>query len=104
MQWIVLTLLGAIPGPVLFGIFIDKTCDLWESTCQGQGNCLVYDNKKLSYQLAAAIFIFEGMLFNLSLIFFKLFFSYIRPFPEKNLLRISIFSKLTPLEFPSFLS
>ena len=60
VQWIVLTLLGAIPGPVLFGIFIDKTCDLWETTCHGQGNCLVYNNKKLSYRLAAAIFVFEG--------------------------------------------
>lgn len=63
IQWIVLTLLGAIPGPVLFGIFIDKSCGLWESTCHGQGNCLVYDNEQLSYSLAYVIFIFQGKLF-----------------------------------------
>ena len=49
-----------MPGPVLFGIFIDKTCDLWETTCKGDGNCLVYDNKTLSYELAGAILIFQG--------------------------------------------
>ena len=55
-----MTLLGAIPGPVLFGIFIDKSCGLWEATCHGQGNCLVYDNEQLSYSLAYVIFIFQG--------------------------------------------
>jgi len=65
VQWIILTLLGAIPGPVLFGIFIDKTCDLWEETCHGgKGNCLAYDNETLSYRLASAIFIFEGIFLN----------------------------------------
>ena len=52
-----------MPGPVLFGVFIDRTCELWETTCQGQGNCLVYDNKILSYRLAAAILLFQGMEF-----------------------------------------
>ena len=49
-----------MPGPVLFGVFIDRTCELWETTCQGQGNCLVYDNEVLSYRLAAAILLFQG--------------------------------------------
>ena len=62
IQWIVLTLLGAIPGPILFGLFIDKSCGLWEVTCHGQGNCLVYDNEQLSYSLAYVIFVFQGEL------------------------------------------
>lgn len=59
VQWIFVTLLGAMPGPVLFGIFIDKTCDLWQTTCKGRGSCLVYDNKILSYELAGAILLFQ---------------------------------------------
>jgi len=59
VQWIILTLLGSMPGPVLFGVFIDRTCELWETTCHGKGNCLFYDNETLSFRLAAAIFLFQ---------------------------------------------
>ena len=44
----------------MFGLFIDKSCGLWEATCHGQGNCLVYDNEQLSYSLAYVIFVFQG--------------------------------------------
>ena len=33
LQNIVIRLLGSIPGPVMFGFFIDKTCDLWDTSC-----------------------------------------------------------------------
>ena len=60
LQWIFLSLLGSLPGPVLFGIFIDKSCDLWEKTCHGTGNCLQYNNVKLSYMLCGATALFQG--------------------------------------------
>ena len=49
-----------MPGPVLFGAFIDKTCILWEETCSGKGSCLEYNNELLSYLLVAAGLFFQG--------------------------------------------
>ena len=66
LQSIIIRLIGSIPGPVLFGYFIDRTCLLWEPTCgekrswdnifliliisdaSGQGSCLLYDNYQFS--------------------------------------------------------
>ena len=33
LQNIVIRLLGSIPGPVMFGYFIDRTCLLWDIGC-----------------------------------------------------------------------
>ena len=33
LQSIILRLVGSIPGPVLFGYFLDKACILWEPSC-----------------------------------------------------------------------
>ena len=33
LQNIVIRLLGSIPGPVMFGYFIDRTCLLWDINC-----------------------------------------------------------------------
>ena len=41
-------LLGAIPGPILYGKLIDETCLL------SSGTCLVYDNYKMSMYLTVA--------------------------------------------------
>ena len=38
LQSIILRVVGSIPGPILFGVFMDKACSLWEQTC---GNCSV---------------------------------------------------------------
>ena len=51
---------GSMPGPVLFGAFIDKTCILWEETCSGRGSCLEYNNELLSYLLVAAGLFFQS--------------------------------------------
>ena len=51
---------GSMPGPVIFGAFIDKTCILWEETCSGRGSCLEYNNELLSYLLVAAGLFFQG--------------------------------------------
>jgi hypothetical protein len=49
-----------MPGPVLFGAFIDKTCNLWEERCDETGACLEYDNAQLSYLILAAGLLFQG--------------------------------------------
>lgn len=51
---------GSMPGPVIFGAFIDKTCILWEETCSGRGSCLEYNNELLSYLLVAAGLFFQS--------------------------------------------
>ena len=33
VQTIVARLVGGIPGPILYGYFIDNTCILWQSNC-----------------------------------------------------------------------
>ena len=65
-----MSLLGSMPGPVLFGIFIDKSCDLWEKTCSGTGNCLQYNNVYLSYMLCGATCLFQGELKSLHIYIF----------------------------------
>ena len=49
-----------MPGPVLFGTFIDKTCNLWEKRCDETGACLEYNNAQLSYLILAAGLLFQG--------------------------------------------
>ncbi|XP_065641204.1 solute carrier organic anion transporter family member 4C1 [Hydra vulgaris] len=75
VQWIFLTLLGAIPGPLLFGIFIDKSCNMWETNCSKAGNCILYDNVTLSYQLTLGIFILQV----LAAVFYFLSWKTIKP-------------------------
>lgn len=48
IQWIKVRLLGTIPAPIIFGYAIDKTCILWQKTCDDVGACLLYDNKAMS--------------------------------------------------------
>ena len=52
--------LGSMPGPVVFGAFIDKTCNLWEEKCGNDGACLEYNNEQLSYLILAAGLLFQG--------------------------------------------
>lgn len=60
-QWLIMSSLGSMPGPVLFGTFIDKTCNLWEKRCNEKGACLEYNNAQLSYLILAAGLLFQGI-------------------------------------------
>ncbi|KAL8620027.1 hypothetical protein ACOMHN_015309 [Nucella lapillus] len=51
LQWVTLRLLGTIPGPILTGSVLDSSCQVWQSTCHGRGNCWVYDGFDLSLRL-----------------------------------------------------
>uniref|UniRef100_H2Z037 Solute carrier organic anion transporter family member n=1 Tax=Ciona savignyi TaxID=51511 RepID=H2Z037_CIOSA len=46
LEWLFLRALGTIPGPILYGSFIDSTCKLWQSKECGtvRGSCWVYDS------------------------------------------------------------
>ncbi|XP_046326405.2 solute carrier organic anion transporter family member 2A1-like [Haliotis rufescens] len=43
------TLLGFLPGPILFGWLIDKACLHWNSGCGGKGACALYDIELFRY-------------------------------------------------------
>ncbi|NXS08723.1 SO4A1 protein, partial [Neodrepanis coruscans] len=56
IQWIVVRTLGGIPGPIVFGSMIDKSCLLWQDQCGEQGSCYVYQNSAMSrYTLIAGL-------------------------------------------------
>lgn len=49
VSWMLLRLLGSIPGPVLIGSVIDGACELWQgSACGGSGVCMLYNKDELS--------------------------------------------------------
>uniref|UniRef100_A0A4W3KCB1 Solute carrier organic anion transporter family member 4C1 n=1 Tax=Callorhinchus milii TaxID=7868 RepID=A0A4W3KCB1_CALMI len=54
VQWVFVRLLGSIPGPVLFGAVIDKSCILWNEDDSGiKGACWVYNNARMVHLLVA---------------------------------------------------
>nr|XP_044989012.1 solute carrier organic anion transporter family member 4C1 [Jaculus jaculus] len=54
VQFMLLRLLGTIPGPIIFGITIDSTCILWDiNDCGIKGACWIYDNIKMAHMLVA---------------------------------------------------
>ncbi|KAG0725993.1 Solute carrier organic anion transporter family member 4A1 [Chionoecetes opilio] len=59
LQWIVIRLLGTIPGPILFGVLFDHTCVLWQSTCGREGACRSYDNFYMSRYMMAISVLFK---------------------------------------------
>jgi solute carrier organic anion transporter family, member 4A len=55
-QTLIWRLLGTIPGPVVFGAFIDRSCALWQTNCGQMGNCLAYDNESFSKAMVGLCF------------------------------------------------
>ncbi|XP_065192060.1 solute carrier organic anion transporter family member 4A1-like [Sycon ciliatum] len=54
VQWIILRLLGNVPGPVFYGFLLDKGCSLWQLNCCNEGNCWEYDNAHMSNAMFGA--------------------------------------------------
>jgi hypothetical protein len=50
-QNFVTRLCGAVPGPVLFGFFLDRSCSLWDVKCGEQGSCHEYDHESVRDKL-----------------------------------------------------
>ncbi|KAK7884699.1 hypothetical protein WMY93_027822 [Mugilogobius chulae] len=56
IQWILVRTLGAIPGPIIFGSMVDRSCLLWQDKCGEQGSCFLYKNTDMSrFTLIAGI-------------------------------------------------
>ncbi|XP_051875899.1 solute carrier organic anion transporter family member 4C1-like isoform X2 [Pristis pectinata] len=54
INWTFVRILGAIPGPILFGTVIDQSCVLWHiDECGNQGACWTYDNPRMAYLFIA---------------------------------------------------
>ncbi|KAH7960969.1 hypothetical protein HPB49_025482 [Dermacentor silvarum] len=52
VNYVAIRLLGTIPGPILFGHLIDRSCILWQGTCGGgTGACAVYENSAMGMNL-----------------------------------------------------
>ncbi|XP_065566800.1 solute carrier organic anion transporter family member 74D-like [Artemia franciscana] len=66
------SLFGFIPGPIIYGALIDKTCILWREDCSKKGNCWMYDPdrfQKTLHLLTGCIFLL-GTLCDLVLCWF----------------------------------
>ncbi|BFZ11249.1 hypothetical protein BsWGS_14288 [Bradybaena similaris] len=50
------TLLGFLPGPVIFGYVVDTACILWEKTCTFVGACALYDIELFRFRYHLLIF------------------------------------------------
>ncbi|XP_071107743.1 solute carrier organic anion transporter family member 3A1-like [Haliotis cracherodii] len=42
---------GFLPSPIVYGMVIDTTCTLWETTCGEVGACALYDLPNLRYRV-----------------------------------------------------
>ena len=38
------SVVGTIPGPLLFGDILDSVCKVWQTKCDKQGSCWIYDS------------------------------------------------------------
>ena len=45
---------GTVPGPLLFGLLFDFSCEYWQFECGRRGNCWVYNNRQLGLSAMAA--------------------------------------------------
>ncbi|XP_054267383.1 solute carrier organic anion transporter family member 4A1-like [Macrosteles quadrilineatus] len=76
IQWMLVRMLGMIPGPLLFGIIIDGTCLYWHAgACsEGEGSCILYDHYLISRSMVlmgCGWKSLEIILFALSIYFYK---------------------------------
>ncbi|KAK3850220.1 hypothetical protein Pcinc_043064 [Petrolisthes cinctipes] len=76
LQWIVIRLLGTIPGPILFGSLFDNTCTLWQNTCGRGGACRSYDNFYMSRYMMGTSILFK---FLSTILFFLAWWLYVAP-------------------------
>ncbi|XP_040069951.3 solute carrier organic anion transporter family member 4A1-like [Ixodes scapularis] len=59
LQWMAVTLLGAIPAATVVGFFIDNSCVLWNSVCDQIGACAVHDNGVMSRNLFTVVLVLK---------------------------------------------
>lgn len=62
-----ISLLALIPGPIIYGRIIDRTCKIWTEKCGEKGNCQLYDQDEFRYylNLTAVCFTSIGVFFDI---------------------------------------
>nr|XP_009860360.2 solute carrier organic anion transporter family member 4A1-like isoform X1 [Ciona intestinalis]XP_026692687.1 solute carrier organic anion transporter family member 4A1-like isoform X2 [Ciona intestinalis] len=48
VQWLIIRLIGTIPGPLIIGGVFDSACTQWSLSCNVRGACSTYSSKNLS--------------------------------------------------------
>ncbi|EDO33859.1 predicted protein, partial [Nematostella vectensis] len=74
LQWLIIGIVGRIPGPVLFGYLIDDACLLWQQDCGQRGSCVGYSNthlSRLSVISALTIKVLSAVCFSLAWWFYR---------------------------------
>ncbi|CAG9772829.1 unnamed protein product [Ceutorhynchus assimilis] len=67
-----MSLCAFVPSPILFGIIMDKACLVWGKTCNGNGNCWLYNGETLRYTVnfTAAAFVLVGTVFDAAVCYY----------------------------------
>uniref|UniRef100_H2Y4Q5 Solute carrier organic anion transporter family member n=1 Tax=Ciona savignyi TaxID=51511 RepID=H2Y4Q5_CIOSA len=59
VKFVILRILGSIPGPILFGRVLDLACVVWSTECGKHGFCQLYKNASLSANMAVLIVVLK---------------------------------------------
>ena len=54
-NWVFLRLVASMPGPIIVGVFIDRSCMLWAKNCDSSSTCWIYDSKTISYYMTILV-------------------------------------------------
>ncbi|PIK42944.1 putative solute carrier organic anion transporter family member 4A1 [Apostichopus japonicus] len=72
--------LGTIPGPIVFGLLIDKSCMIWEDDCDDVRTCWLYENDQFALYLFLILIVFR----TLSITFFTAAYFTYKPVTKKG--------------------
>jgi len=62
IQWLVIRLLGTIPGPVAMGKLFDLACTSWQLSCSGvSDHCVLYNNSRISGNVMTLTGVCKGL-------------------------------------------
>ncbi|XP_078492244.1 solute carrier organic anion transporter family member 4A1 [Ciona intestinalis] len=79
VKFVILRVVGSIPGPILFGRVLDLACVVWSSECGEQGFCQLYKNVTLSSNMATLIVVLKSLAL---LLFISAWLAYKPPTPS----------------------
>uniref|UniRef100_H2Y4Q4 Solute carrier organic anion transporter family member n=1 Tax=Ciona savignyi TaxID=51511 RepID=H2Y4Q4_CIOSA len=65
VKFVILRILGSIPGPILFGRVLDLACVVWSTECGKHGFCQLYKNASLSANMAVLIVVLKFLVTSL---------------------------------------
>ncbi|RWS23093.1 solute carrier organic anion transporter family member 4A1-like protein [Leptotrombidium deliense] len=74
LQWVIIRVFGTIPAPFIFGKSIDLSCIYWKPSCDSSGDCILYNNTRLSIYLTILVVplkCLSVLLFSCVLIFYE---------------------------------